>query len=428
LTNYERAGFPGAGLDFDLGKIHAAIEKLDYPHRKYKSIHIAGTKGKGSVSSFCSSILEEAGCRVGLFTSPHLTSVRERIKINSEAISKTDFADSLESLKKYIGLHKGPEEFTFFEVITLMAMFYFSIREVDYAVFEVGMGGRLDATNVIDAEVCGITPVSYDHTQILGKKIEEIAGEKAAIIKNGTHCVSSPQRDPVLGVIKEKCLKKNAILSVVGEDITHKVIHLGDTGSEFNIFTKQAEYKACRTSMIGDFQPSNCAVAVGICEQILSDEKIKGQAPKTEIFKRGIEKTFVPGRMEILSRRPLVVLDGAQNEESAKRLKDSVEKIFRYNKLILVLGLSKDKDIKGVCRWLVPLADEIVLTKASVDRACDPLLIRGYVKGKPVKITGSSKEAMGAAFSKAGKGDMILVTGSFFVIGEVKQLIQGKDE
>ncbi|MFQ5952754.1 MAG: bifunctional folylpolyglutamate synthase/dihydrofolate synthase [Candidatus Omnitrophota bacterium] len=417
LTNYELTGIGPGAIKFNLGKLRKVLKGMGNPHRDYFSVHVTGTKGKGSICSFTSCMLKEAGYRVGLFTSPHLDTARERIKVDGKIISKKDFADVAELLRKYIDPGKA---FTYFEVLTLMAMLHFSRKKVDYAIFEVGMGGRFDATNVLNAKVCGIGPVSYDHTYALGNTIKKITREKAEIIKRRAHCVSSPQRTSALEVIKEKCLEENASLSLVGKDLTYELVELDEGGSRFNVRGKKGRYEDCRVNMPGIFQVENCVTAIGICEKL--GTRIKGL--DEGIIKRGIEKAFIPGRLEVLAREPLVVIDGSQNEESARRLKSSVERIFKYNKLILILGLSKDKDIRGTCRQLASMADEIVFTRASCERAADPLLIRGYIKGKPARVTRDVKEALGVALKKAKKGDMILATGSFYVIGEVRKMLK----
>ena len=416
LTNYERTGFAPGTKVFDLDKLRRILKRLGDPRTGYRRIHVAGTKGKGSICSFTSSILKESGYRTGLFTSPHLDDVRERIKIDGENITGDDFAEVLGILENYI----AGEELTYFEVCTLMAVLHFGMKKVDFAVFETGLGGRWDATNIVDAEVCGISPVSYDHTDILGSELEDIAREKAAIVKKGSACVSSAQREEVLDVIGERCAEVDASLALVGKDITYEVRDIGQEGSSFSVYGRENTYEECRTEMPGRFQVANCAAAVGICEKAL-----KSSADAVR-FKKGIRSAFIPGRMEVLYRRPLVVIDGAQNGDSAMQLKYSVEQIFKYDRLVLLLGLSKDKDIKSVCHWLAPIADEIVLTRASVSRAADPDIIRGYIKGKPVSVTGDVKEALGTAFRLAGRDDMILATGSFFVAGEVRNLLMTK--
>ncbi|MFH1665590.1 MAG: folylpolyglutamate synthase/dihydrofolate synthase family protein [Candidatus Omnitrophota bacterium] len=420
LVNYEKIGFDEIRKEFKLGKLREALAALGGPQEKYRAIHIAGTKGKGSISTFTASILQASGYRVGLFTSPHLSVPNERIKINNEMIRDDDLARIINYLIDKLGIDTV-RSFTFFEFYTLMALVHFSISDVDFAVLETGLGGRLDATNVIDAGISGLSPVSYDHMHILGNTLEKIAREKAAIIKRGAYCVSSPQRAEALKEIRSRCEAVGASLAVVGKDITCRITASDENGSAFDITGIDAEYKGCRTNMAGDFQSANCAVALGMCERALRDKGVDAKK-----FKEGIEAAFIPGRMEILSRGPMVVIDGAQNGDSAMRLKSSVEKIFKYDKLILVLGLSEDKDIKSVCANLAPMADEIVVTRSSVRRAADPHIIRGYIKGRQVTVTSDVKEALGTAFRLAARGDMILVTGSFYLIGEVRELVLGR--
>ncbi len=425
FLNYEREGFNSLKKEFDLGNLHRVLERMDSPQEDFISVHVGGTKGKGSICTFASSILEQSGYKVGLYTSPHLVDIRERININGDLISEEDFAGVLDGLKNVIEEESLSDDLTYFEVLTLAAISYFSQKKVDYAVFEVGMGGRLDATNVINAKVCCISPISYDHTHILGSTIEEIAREKAGIIKKGSHCIVSPQRPEALEIIRNKCLREGASFSIIGKDITFKVNRIEDCGSSFDVFTLNGEHIDCRTKMPGEFQPENCASAIGIYENLFSGEKYIDE----EAVKRGAEKAYISGRLEILSRKPLIVIDGAQNRQSAAKLKYSVEQIFKYDKLILLLGVSKDKDIKGIADELIPLADEVVLTRANVKRAADPDLVRGYVGGKKASRTRDVKEALGLSLAKAKENDMILAAGSFYVIGEIKKLIaSGKSE
>ena len=419
FVDLEKTGFEGFKKEFDLDKLRAVLKRLGEPQRKYRSVHVAGTKGKGSICAFTSSILEAAGYRVGLYTSPHLSTPAERISVNGKMISKADLVRVVDHLRRYLGC-SAEQKFTFFEIYTLMAISYFSMKKVDFAVFETGLGGRLDATNIIDAEVCGLSPVSYDHMHVLGGRLEQIAGEKAAIIKRGAHCVSSPQRASVMRVIEKKCREENATLALVGTDINCNIKSVGEKGSCFDLSGTDGEYKKCRTVMPGAFQVLNSATAVGICEELL-----RGTCGKKEAFKKGISRTFVPGRMEVLCRRPLIIIDGAQNGDSAGQLKHSIEHIFKYDRLILLLGISRDKDIRGVCRALSGLADEIILTRASVDRAADPNLIKGYFRKTRARVTQNAKEALGAALSVSTKKDLILATGSFYLIAEVRELILG---
>ncbi|MBD3426626.1 MAG: bifunctional folylpolyglutamate synthase/dihydrofolate synthase [Candidatus Omnitrophica bacterium] len=415
LVNYEKRGLEGVGAEsLDPGKLTGVLKKLNDPHLAYESVHVAGTKGKGSVCQFTSSILSSSGYRTGLYTSPHLLRVNERIRINSKEIEDGELADVISVIRERL---EGAGDFTYFEVMTLAAMLHFARSGVDYAVFETGLGGRFDATNVLESSVCGITPVSYDHTHVLGKTLGEIAAEKAAIIKRASRCVSSPQQEEALSVIKKRCAEVGSPLTLAGEEITWRVREAGAEGSRFDLFTKWDEYTLCRTRMPGFFQVSNCATAAGICEELLGDNRDK------EAFRRGIARAYVPGRMEILSKKPMVLIDGAQNGASARALAVSVRGLFPGRRVVLVLGICRDKEIKSVCDELMPLADEVVLTRATSERAADPEIIRGFIRRRSAMITRDVPEALGGAFKLAEESDLILVTGSFYVIAEVRDII-----
>jgi len=401
------------------------LNVMGNPEKAYPTVHIAGTKGKGSISVFTSSILVESGYKVGLFTSPHLMTIRERIVVNNKMITEEDLAFAVGELSSFLGNKPGSREFSFFEIYTMLAMLYFRMQHVDIAVFECGLGGRLDSTNVINPIVCGFAPISYDHFQVLGTTLEEIAGEKAAIIKTGTRCVSSHQTPQVMKIIEDMCTRHSVPLSVAGRDINYDVERLDEKGGCFNIYGRDRSYEKCSTLMLGRFQAENCAVAVGICEELELAGTIKMYK---SAVRTAISKAYLPGRMEILSRDPLLVIDGAQNAASAAELKYSVEEIFKYDRLILLLGLSSDKDIEGVCREFSQLADEFIVTRASVKRAADPYVIKGYLRGARSVVAEDAKEALGRAFSSARKNDMILVAGSFFLIGEVKQLLESQGQ
>ncbi len=414
FTNYELLGMDGVKDTFDLKKIRDVLDSMGKPDSSYRSIHVAGTKGKGSTAAFISAILKEHGFKVGLFTSPHLTDMRERIAVNGEIISKEDLAECAEAIEKVVTPEAG---FTYFEALTVMAVIFFKKEGVDFAVFETGLGGRLDATNVLAPEASVITPISYDHMNVLGDTLEEIAREKAAIIKKGSFCVSSPQKEQVADIIKKRCLWEKVPLYVSGEDMQVEDALYDTEGSSLSIKGIDKTYEDCRINMAGEFQAVNAMTATGVCEKLLRDDLDE------EALKRGLEDAFIPGRLEILASSPRIVVDGAQNAESAARLKDSIEAIFKYDRLILLLGMSKDKDVEGFCRALSPAADKVILTKVDMDRAADPVVMRGYFSGKDVKVTRDVKEALGLAFFEAGDNDLILITGSFFLIGEVRRAI-----
>jgi dihydrofolate synthase/folylpolyglutamate synthase len=418
FSNYETKGFQGFRETLDLARVVDLLEDLGRPDRKYRSIHVAGTKGKGSVCTYAASILREAGYRVGLYTSPHLQDILERIKIDGVNVRKDAFTEAVSIVKQAVG--KRCAEFTYFEILTITAILVFSAVNVDIAVFETGLGGRLDATNIVEAEISAITAVSFDHTDVLGDTIEKIAVEKAGIIKRGTTCVLSAQDMKAEKIIETQCLCRGCGLLKVGSDITYQITDKGPWGTVFNVRTTFRDYPGCRTKMPGFFQVANAAQAVCMCEQMLKD-KLKNDA-----VKQGLEKAFIPGRLELIASDPMVVIDGAQNRQSVEQLKYSIEEIFKYDKLILLMGLSTGKDVKGVCKALEAFADHVILTKADFERALDPYVIRGFFRRARVDVAGNVKEALGLAFSKAGKKDLILCAGSFYVTGEVRGLLLGR--
>ncbi|MBU1128424.1 MAG: bifunctional folylpolyglutamate synthase/dihydrofolate synthase, partial [Candidatus Omnitrophica bacterium] len=243
--DYEKIALDPLKERFNLGFLREILKKIGDPDKSYRSVHIAGTKGKGSISVFTSNIIAEAGYRTGLYISPHVSDIRERISVDDRVISEKDFAQTVRALLSSAGALLDPEKLSYFEVLTLVAMLHFKMKEVEVAVFECGMGGRLDATNVITPVVCGFAPISHDHVQILGTKITEIAGEKAAIIKKGARCVTARQEPAVLKIIKDKCREQNASLSIVGSDVTCGAVKAGPGGTSFDIYGRYGNYNKC---------------------------------------------------------------------------------------------------------------------------------------------------------------------------------------
>jgi dihydrofolate synthase/folylpolyglutamate synthase len=326
---------------------------------------------------------------------------------------------------------------SFFEVYTALAFTYFKEKKVDFAVLETGLGGRLDATNTVNPLVCAITPISYEHTQKLGNTLREITFEKAGIIKSlvtlpcrqaGRHSspclagrqvvtrrqlivISAPQEKEAMRVIQNRCAKVKAKLYIVGKDIIYK-----KNKNSFDIKGILREYTNLKIRLLGEHQFINAAVAVGIIEA-LSFYDIKIGAAT---IKKGLYSTLWPGRCEVISRNPLVVLDGAQNIASACAIKDTIRENFRYKKIILVFGISKDKDIKGVCRVFSGLPDTVILTKANNPRAALTEALKSNFSPKSTFITQGVKEARKLAYQMAGKKDLVLVTGSLFIVGEFR--------
>jgi dihydrofolate synthase/folylpolyglutamate synthase len=426
-----------------LERIRDFLTILENPQDSFKSIHVAGTKGKGSVCAFTAYILKEAGYKTGLYTSPHLTDVRERVRIldprqkGSDISSGYDFEGMIQpdelvalverlkpQIDDYCRISKyGP--LSFFEVYTALSFVYFREQRVDFAVLETGLGGRLDATNVVTPAVCAITSISYDHTNKLGNSLTEIAGEKAGIIKNKKLIVvSAPQEKEAATVIRERCRQEDAILFEMGKEIAFERISSSLTQQAFNISGNLCRYGDLKIRLAGGHQVINAVVAAGI---IAGLNKCLKARIKEETIKGGLYNTFWPARFEVVSDLPLIILDGAHNGASAKALKETIREHFHDKKTIMVLGASADKDLTGICKELVPESDLVILTRADNPRALKPEEILPSVlvyKSKDlVSITRDVQESLLLAKKMTDDNTVIIIAGSLFVVGEARDII-----
>jgi dihydrofolate synthase / folylpolyglutamate synthase len=436
FVNYEKIPVYPYKESIKLERIKGFLAAINNPQAALRCLHVAGTKGKGSTCAFISYILKEAGYKAGLYTSPHLSDFRERIRILTPGpalkakglefegmISENEVAALVERSRPAIDAYNKHSEYgplTFFEVYTSLAFLYFKEQRVDFAVLETGLGGRLDATNVVNSLAAVIAPISYEHTQKLGNTLREIAAEKAGIIKNGCLVpgvryqpivISAPQEKEAAEVIRNKCEEAYVKLYEVGKDITYQK----DNGS-FKINGIIGEYTGLKIRLFGEHQLANAALAVGAIEAL----KLHNINIASDAIKGGLYNTLWPGRCEVVSHEPLIVLDGAQNTASMKTLKEAIRREFSYKKLILVLGVSNDKDIKGICGEIYGLVDEVILTKADNPRATGPEILAEYFSGKPAHMADNVKEAKETALRIAQKEDLILVCGSLFVVGEFR--------
>lgn len=417
FVNYEELTSYDYKASFKLERMKALSELLGNPHKDVETIHITGTKGKGSTAAIVSSILKAAHMRTGLYTSPHLISFRERIKLDGRDIGEEDVAALVEDVRSAVD-KSGRNDYTFFELYTAVAFLYFKIRRADIAVIEVGLGGRLDATNIVEPLVACITPISLDHTHLLGPTLKDIAKEKTAIIKRGSVCVSAPQPEAVSRIIAKECKEKAVKLYQVGKDIFYEDLGLRPGKEVFNVSGAFETYPQLEMKLLGEHQIVNATAAIGVIGAL----RHHGIVVPVESVKKGLAEADWPARLEIAAYHPTVVMDGAQNRESAVALKKAIKKRFAFNRLILILGISKDKDIPVLCKELEGIADEVILTKADNTRAEEPAVIKKYINKKS-HITNRVSDAMDLSRKIAQKDDLILITGSFFVIGEAKQFL-----
>jgi len=428
LVNLERRSDYDYRESLKLDRMRRFAALLGNPHKGMASIHVSGTKGKGSVAAFVNSILTEAGYRVGLYTSPHLLSFRERIRIGDEVISESEVASVMDEIKPALDeMDKEGSSPTYFDVCTMMAFIYFRRARVDFTVLEVGMGGRLDSTNIADSMISVITPVSFDHTKYLGSTLGEIAFEKCGVIKDGTTVISALQYAEVMKVISETAVSKRCGLTVLSRDLFFEIHDSSIRGQQFSLLTKSCEYTFLRIKMLGDFQVENAALAVAVAEAL----KPKGVFIKKDVIKSGLAKARWPGRLEVIATEPTTVVDGAQNAASAMRLKKALLRVFGYRRLILIFGAMCDKDIDGMLRQISDLASTVIVTRPNSERAASSVDILGklikYKDEIDVVTTESVKDAILAAGEKAGKDDLILITGSLYLVAEAMQICNKGD-
>lgn len=403
----------GLGIRTDTTPLSRVLKALHHPERDYRSVLIAGTNGKGSIAALVSAILTEAGLKTGLYTSPHLQDYRERIRINGEMISRRELRGLIERARRNLD-----EELTYFEFSTLMAFLYFSTCRVDVAVFEVGMGGRFDATNLVNPDVSVISNVSLEHREFLGNDLAAIAGEKGGIIKPGGICLTAARQKSVRDVLEEICKTRQARLYRLGRDI--KVRRLGE--SAFSYRGIAARYKRIEVPLKGRHQIENAALAVGVAEILVAGGLPIGDQAVTE----GIKATQWAGRLEVLQESPAVVVDGAHNPAGISALCRAIAGEFSWRRLILVFGVLSDKDYGAMLKKIAPLAQRIILTRPGSERAVPAPDLRAkglpYTAGAVVRE--DPKEALREALRLAGKGDLVCITGSLYLVGEIRRIFQ----
>ncbi len=435
LVSYEQRGFSRYFVDtLKLDMVRRMAELLGNPQDKLAAVHVAGTKGKGSVAATVESIARAAGYRTGLFTSPHLVSPRERLRINGEMIPRADMAELVETIKPVVeqaDADEGLSPPSFFEVYTAMAFSYFGEQNVDLAIFEVGLGGRLDATNIIKPLVCAITTLGLDHTNVLGETIEEIAREKAGIIKPGVPVVVAPNPREATDVIRQQATVQGAEMIPAPEAAIVEVatpLAAPESGEEL---PRPLQTVAFRTSdgtgwevsspLIGKHQAVNVGIAVEVAQAL---REAGFHDIDAGAVCDGVRDVAWPARLEIVAMRPWVVLDCAHNAESMRALADTLPGLVEYEQLVVVLGLSEDKDAAAIAEIIAPLTDIAVLTQAQIPRAMsvEDLAAATAKYWRECRTASTVGEATATAFELAGPRDCIVITGSFFVLDEYLQL------
>jgi dihydrofolate synthase/folylpolyglutamate synthase len=408
------------GIKFGLSSTAKLLDRLGNPHLHLRAVHIAGTNGKGSTSAMISSILIRAGYRVGLYTSPHLVRLNERFRINDQDVGDANLLQIFRRVRAVVDEREPP---TFFEMATAMALTLFAEEPVDWAVLEVGMGGRLDATNVILPQVTVITNISLEHQEFLGSTIAAIAREKAGIIKQKVPLVTAVTQPAALAVIKACCLREEAPWYRVGQHLRVR----SQGARRFSYHGLDWHLGDLRTPLLGRHQLLNAATALGALE-LLARQRHCRLSP--DQISEGLLRTRWPGRLEWLSRRPPILLDGAHNPAGAIVLRRALQEEFTYDRLILVLGIMADKDLHGMVATLAPLAEHIILTRPRYERAAAPevLLEAGERFRQRMEVIETVDGALARAREIARPNDLVVVTGSLYFIGEVKEISERHDE
>ncbi len=404
-----------------LERPRALMAALGDPQERYPVVHVTGTKGKGSVSAMCASVMQAAGLRVGLYSSPHLQDFRERFRINGEFIEPAMLASLIERVRPAVDNTPG---LTWFEVTTAIAFLYFAEAKVDIAAIEVGLGGRLDATNIVRAPLVSvITSLSYDHTLLLGTTLGAIATEKAGIIKPGFPVVSAPQSPEPLQVIERVAAEAASSLTLVGRDIESAPESADEYGQWFTMNRRGEEPQRYWTPLLGAHQIVNAAVALAALQQV----RAAGFPIRDDAIKAGLRLVNWPGRLEVARRSPWLVLDAAHNGASAERLSEALTSIFPFRKLILVFGAFTDKDVTGMFKALLPITSHLILMRAISPRAFSTEQLgelasaSGYTG--PLELIPAAQEALARAEVLAGQDDLICITGSLSVVGEIRTIL-----
>lgn len=431
FVDYSRARVDTYSAEaFDLRRMADFMRALGDPQNRYPTVHVTGTKGKGSVAAICASVLRAAGYRAGFYTSPHLQDFCERAQVNGELIPRAAVIEIVEEMKVLVEAGVAPG-ITTFELTTALAFEYFARAQVDVAVIEVGLGGRLDATNILQPLVSVITSLSYDHINILGDTLAQIAAEKGGIIKPGVPLVTAPQKPEALAVLERLAAERGAPLTRVGRDYVAQPTRHSLDEQSFEIWSAEqaqqlatlkiqghaVEWKPLTLTLplLGAHQVENGAVAYATLT-LLNE---RGLPVAADAIEAGFREVRWPGRFEILRRRPYLVADGAHNRDSAEKLAATLREYFPGQRVTLIFGASSDKDVSGMLDELLPLAARVIFTQAVHPRAQDPEELLARAPG--AEAIPSVARALWRALKAATPDEVIVATGSLFVVAEARE-------
>lgn len=403
------------GIRPGVDRVAELLTRLGNPEKQFRTIHVVGTNGKGSTSAFLSSILLHAGRTVAQFSSPHLVRFTERFRVNGTEYSADKLARMLDTV-----LEAAPEEATFFEITTALAAYVFSEEQVEFAVMEAGMGGCSDATAAFNGEMAVLTPIALDHTDYLGATLAEIAREKAGIIKPGMVVICAEQADSVLKIIEDRCRAEKCALSAYGREFS--IVRNSDGTLDYRGISRTLA--PLTPGLAGRYQARNAAVALAAAEAL----EAGGMVIRLSAFMEGVSAAHWPGRMELVPGTPPLLLDGAHNPAGASALAEALQE-YSYTRLLLVTGVCDDKDVDRIYAPLIPLVAAVYTVTPAVERGLnDEGLSRFFhMRGVAAQPCGSVVEGVCRARSEAFSGDLILVCGSLFVVGEVKAWLERVD-
>jgi dihydrofolate synthase/folylpolyglutamate synthase len=412
---------------FNLDRMHTLAGKLGNPHKKLRAVHIAGTKGKGSTAIMLATMLQSSGYKVGLYTSPHICDVRERITVNGTMITQAAMTKLINLVEPAIE-KMAADKPTFFEILTAMAFRHFADEKVDIAVVETGLGGRLDSTNILSPDLCGLTSISMDHMHQLGNTLTAIATEKAGILKADTPAISVPQAPEAERALKKAAKDVDIKVQFTGRDIefSYRVESSRRDGCHTRVCltTPRSKFEHLPVPVPGEHQALNCGLALALLDGL----KEQGMEINDSQALAGLLNLRLPGRMELVYEDPRVLLDGAHNAASIQALMRSIGQHVPYDSMVLVFGCATDKDIHGMMSQIATGADKVIFTRSQTARAAAPKdLAEVYEEysGRVGQVTEDLTEALRVASNAVSREDIIVLCGSFYLVGEAKKLLQG---